>query len=64
MVLAGGAGSPAARAEVAGRIKREATDAALGIDIDEAVHADTRLPDRPTSPATMDDADPVLRYHL
>ena len=61
VVLAGGAGSADGRAEAAGRIEREAAEAAPGIDIDEAVDADVSLPDRPPSPVTMEDLDRVIR---
>ena len=59
-VLGGRAGSRDGREELAGRIEREADEAEPGIDIDDAVDADVRVPDRPPSPITMEDLDRVI----
>jgi len=60
-VLEGRASSAEARAALAREVDREADEAAVGIDIDEAADTTLASADRPLSPVTMDDLDRVIR---
>ena len=60
-VLEGRASTHEGRAALAEEVDREATEAAPGIDIDEAADTTFALADRPASSVTMDDLDRVIR---
>ena len=60
-VLEGRASTDEGRAALAQEVDREATEAAPGIDIDEAADTTVALADRPASSVTMDDLDHVIR---
>ncbi len=60
-VLGGRASTDEGRAALAQEVDREATEAATGIDIDEAADTTFALTDRPASSVTMDDLDRVIR---
>ena len=60
-VLEGRASTDEGRAALAEDVDHEATEAAPGIDIDEAADTTFALTDRPASSVTMDDLDRVIR---
>ena len=60
-VLEGRAGVAAERAELAKLIEQQASETASGLDIGEAVDTEMGMPERPSSPLTMDDLDRVIR---
>jgi len=60
-VLEGRASTDEGRAALAQEVDREATEAAPGIDIDEAADTTFALADRPASSVTMDDLDRVIQ---
>ena len=61
-VISGAGRERLERAGVTDAIERQAREAeAGGFDLDAALDADVTLPDRPPSPATLDDPDRVIR---
>jgi len=60
-VLEGRASTDEGRAALAQEVDREATEAAPGIDLDEAADTMFAVTERPTSSVTMDDLDRVIR---
>ena len=60
-VLEGRASTDEGRAALAQEVDNEATEAAPGIDIDEAADTTFALADRPASSVTMDDLDRAIR---